>query len=184
MSAPFFLSLLVCLIILQSLYSAGAPSLFAVHILCMAPMAPLGALALTAVKQRKSPHSVSMIDEAAKKDRVESFVIWHSFLASFAICLAFIGLVAIYQQKEAFGKPHLQTIQYGFALEEMGVGWPTDHLLIELQFLLPYRSSWAGVLTCASWLVTFLSAQPHVWRDQWRSRRLELFSKKVPPRGS
>mmetsp|Transcript_48638 Transcript_48638/g.85950 ORF Transcript_48638/g.85950 Transcript_48638/m.85950 type:complete len:197 (+) Transcript_48638:2-592(+) len=115
----------------------------------MAPMVPLGTAGLSSVRQRKQPPSKTLKDAAARKRRSEWLVIRHFVSSASALYIAAVGLMAIYQQKELLAKPHLATLH-----------------------------SWAGVATLLTWLATYLSAQPQVWRDQLRTRRFSLLTNK------
>jgi len=147
------LSGLISALILSRLALSEAPRLFTLHVACMAPMVPLGTAGLSSVRQRKQPPSKTLKDAAARKRRSEWLVIRHFVSSASALYIGAVGLMAIYQQKELLAKPHLATLH-----------------------------SWAGVATLLTWLATYLSAQPQVWRDQLRTRRFSLLTNKVLPR--
>jgi len=140
---------LVCFVVLRRLATSGAPRLFALHVGCMAPMLPLGTAAVSTIRQRKRPPAVPIREPGGRKKRAEWLVIRHFFSSAAALYAAAVGLGAIYLQKEALGRPHLQT---------------------------PH--AFAGVLAFGVWLAAYLSAQPHVWRDQIRARRFSLLRNK------
>ena len=143
------LSGIVCGIVLQRVALVAPPRLFALHVICMAPMLPLGTAGISTVRQRLSPPPVQLTDAAAKKRRKDWLVIRHFMASAAALYVAGVGLTAIYLHKAALGRAHLRTVH-----------------------------SWLGASAWVVWLGAYLAAQPHVWRDQWRARSFSLLRNK------
>ena len=140
---------MVCGAVLRQVASSRPPRLFALHVLCMAPMLPLGTAGISTVRQRLSPPAVKLPNAAAKRRRSEWLVIRHFLASAAALYVASLGLCAIWLHKEALGRAHLTT----------------PHALL-------------GAAAWALWLGAYLAAQPHVWRDQLRARKFSLFTNK------
>eukprot|EP00966_Prymnesium_polylepis_P314487 7267119-Prymnesium_polylepis.1 len=221
---------LVCFVVLRRLATSGAPRLFALHVGCMAPMLPLGTAAVSTIRQRKRPPAVPIREPGGRKKRAEWLVIRHFFSSAAALYAAAVGLGAIYLQKEALGRPHLQTPQCACRPRALSLHRPrcgaTHRCSLPCRMRGPTtlrtprcrppararhgarprprtrrrapetppamlrackhttpsrgaRSAFAGVLAFGVWLAAYLSAQPHVWRDQIRARRFSLLRNKV-----
>lgn len=104
-------SALFYLLVMYRLLSSDVPRLFAIHVACMAPMVPLGTAGLSMVRQRKRPPASPIKDPGMRKARIEWLVIRHFVFSAAALYIAGGGLVAIYQQKQLLGKPHLTSWQ-------------------------------------------------------------------------
>ena len=140
---------MVCAAVLNQVASSRPPRLFALHVLSMAPMLPLGTAGISTVRQRLSPPAVKLPNAAAKKRRSEWLVIRHFIASAAALYVASLGLFAIWLHKEALGRAHLTT----------------PHALL-------------GAAAWALWLGAYLAAQPHVWRDQLKARKFSLLTNK------
>ena len=141
----------VCGIVLRRLSVVSAPSLFALHVACMAPMLPLAVASISTVRQRlRKPSNVPpSAPRYWRKQRAEWLVIRHFVTSAAALYLSAGGLVAIWRHKVAIGRPHLTTVH-----------------------------AWSGLATWGAWLAAYLIAQPQVWRDQIKARRFSLLSNK------
>ncbi len=140
----------VCWACLWQLSLVSATRLLTLHVAFMAPIIPLGTSAVSTVRQRKRAPKIKLADARARKRRAEWLIIRHFVASASALYLAAAGMAAIWLQKRSLGRRHLTT---------------------------PH--SWAGAAAFALWLATYLSAQPQVWRDQWRQRR-KLVSHRRP----
>ena len=139
----------VCGMLLQRVAIESPPRLFALHVACMAPMLPLGTAAISTVRQRLSKPPTRLPDAAARKRRSEWLIIRHFMTSAAALYVATVGLGSIYLHKQALGRAHLRTVH-----------------------------SWLGASAWALWLASYVAAQPHVWRDQWRARSFSLLRNK------
>ena len=148
LSWQIVLSGLVSGLVLNQLRHSSASKLLTLHVSCLAALPPLGTAAISTVRQRKLPSAAKLPGDLRKR-RLEWLVIRHFLTSAAALYAATVGIVAIWLQKGAAGRPHLST----------------SHGRV-------------GGLAFALWVATYLSAQPHVWRDQWRARRFSLFSNK------
>lgn len=144
------LSGVICFAVLNRLADTGPPRLFALHVACMAPMLPLGAAALSTVRQRLVPPAgAKKLKGEQRRKRGEWLVIRHFLTSASALYLSGAGMASIWLHKRAIGKAHLTSVH-----------------------------SWLGVSTWALWLAAYLAAQPHVWRDQLRARKFSLLTNK------
>ena len=139
----------VCAICLRQLSISAVPSMLALHVACMAMMLPLGVAGVSSIRRRKAKPKQPPADAAARKRRVELYVIRHFLASALALYGSVVGMVAIYTHKVLFGRPHLRT-----------------------------SHSWVSVAAFLLWLAAYLAAQPHVWRDQIRDRRFSLLTNK------
>ena len=139
----------VCGALLITLQQAPPPNLFALHVASMAPMLPLGTAAVSTVRQRLTRPTTKLPDAAARRRRGEWLMIRHFVASALALYIAAFGLVAIALHKNALGRPHLSTAH-----------------------------SRLGAAAWLLWLLAYVSAQPHVWRDQWRDRAFSLLRNK------
>ena len=111
----------------------------------MAPMVPLGTAAISTVRQRLKPPHKPLRDRAAKRRRVERLVIRHFATSASALYVGVgVGLSTIWRHQTMTGRPHMASLH-----------------------------SWLGVGALGVWGAAYLSAQPHIWRDQIRARRWE-----------
>jgi len=127
------------------------PLLFALHVACMAPMLPLGISAISTVRQRLIPAAETPAGATTgwRKRRAEWLVIRHFLTSAGAFYAAGAGIVSIWLHKNSLGRAHLTSVH-----------------------------SWLGVATWAAWLAAYVSAQPNVWKDQWKDRRFSLWGNK------
>jgi len=145
------LSGLVSAVVLQRLSTSAVPLLFALHVACMAPMLPLGISAISTVRQRLIPAAETPAGATTgwRKRRAEWLVIRHFLTSAGAFYAAGAGIVSIWLHKNSLGRAHLTSVH-----------------------------SWLGVATWAAWLAAYVSAQPNVWKDQWKDRRFSLWGNK------
>ena len=142
----------VCACSLAHLRLARAPALVAAHVGLMSLMLPLGTAALSNVRQVKAKPSDAKRppDAAGRKARAERLIIRHFATSALALYAGVVGLAAIVcAGTAARGAAHLGSAHGRF-----------------------------GALALALWGATYLSAQPHVWRDQLKARRFSLFTNK------
>eukprot|EP00310_Coccolithus_braarudii_P025162 CAMPEP_0183335900 /NCGR_PEP_ID=MMETSP0164_2-20130417/4046_1 /TAXON_ID=221442 /ORGANISM="Coccolithus pelagicus ssp braarudi, Strain PLY182g" /LENGTH=294 /DNA_ID=CAMNT_0025505329 /DNA_START=12 /DNA_END=896 /DNA_ORIENTATION=+ len=139
----------VCAICLRQLSISTVPSMLALHVACMSLMLPLGVAGVSSIRRRKAKPKQKPVDAAARKRRVELYVIRHFVASAFALYGSAAGMVAIFRHTATLGRPHLRT---------------------------PH--SWVGVGAFLLWLAAYFAAQPHVWRDQIRERRFSLLTNK------
>lgn len=120
------------------------PRLFRLHVLLMAPMLPFGTAAVTSLRARSAPPPPGpRPPPAERKQRVKTLVKLHFLLSALALYAATAGLAAIFLHKQRLGRAHFASVH-----------------------------SWAGGLTLLLWLSAYLSAQPNVWADVIKQRRL------------
>jgi len=147
------LSGVVCGIVVSSLAvgvcRAQVTRLFALHVACMAPMLPFGVAAVATVRRRLTPPETKSTEPSARKKRGEWLVIRHFLTSATAFYVSTIGLAGIWLHKETLGLAHLST-----------------------------SHAWLGVSAWTVWLAAYVSAQPHVWRDQIRARKFSLLTNK------
>lgn len=124
--------------------SAALPRLFRLHVLLLSPMLALGTAGVTTLRSRTAPPPPPpRPPPAARKRRMEVLVKLHFALSATALYAALAGVAAIFQHKQRLGRAHFATIH-----------------------------SCSGAFAVAIWLAAYLSAQPNVWRDVWKQRRL------------
>ena len=141
---------LVCFAVLDRVVKASPPRFFMMHVACMAPMLPLGVGAVSTIRQRLvKPPSSKLTEPGARKRRSEWLVIRHFITSASAFYVASAGLYGIWRHKNMIGRAHFRS---------------------------PH--SWLGLTTWLVWMIAYASAQPKVWRDQWRDRKFSLWSNK------
>ena len=96
----------VSAVVLRRLSTVSVPPLFAWHVMCMAPVLPLGAASISTVRQRLRPPPGT----TNRKQRAEWLVIRHFMAAAAALYIAAAGIVSIWLHKQSIGRAHLTTV--------------------------------------------------------------------------
>jgi len=144
---PVWLALGTSGAVLAAVPRSTMPRLLLLHLCGVAPLLPLGAAARVAVRRRSlklPPTDGPPPTPSMRKARATWMVKLHAIASAGGLYSAVIGVVAIYANKAAAGKPHLASLH-----------------------------SRVGASAMALWLASYLVAQPHIWRDVWRVLRKE-----------
>eukprot|EP00967_Tisochrysis_lutea_P036081 scaffold43345_cov26-Tisochrysis_lutea.AAC.1 len=151
--SPLWLSVATSGAILARAPWETMPRLLILHLCGLVPMLPLGAAARIAVRKRLQRSTTKQqLSPTAKKNRATSMVKAHAVCSGVALYAGIIGVVSIFLNKAAAGRPHLTSL----------------HGRI-------------GAATIACWFATYAVAQPEIWRDVWRRLRRDG-SFKLKPR--
>lgn len=116
------------------------PRLLVLHLCGVAPLLPLGVAARVAVRQRlRLPATQPPASATEKKARATWLVRLHAVCSAAAFVLTAAGVVSIFLNKAAAGKPHLTSLHGRL-----------------------------GAATLACWVGAYAVAQTQIWRDVWR----------------
>jgi hypothetical protein len=117
------------------------PRLLVLHMCGVTPLLPLGVAARVAVRRRLSLPATQLPASATeKKARATWLVRLHAVCSAAGFALAAGGVLCIYLNKVAAGKPHLTSLHGRL-----------------------------GAATLACWIGAYVVAQRQIWRDVWRS---------------
>ena len=104
---PAMLGCLVCAAAVKpALAAKGSAPLLAAHVVAMAPMLPLGAAGITAVRLRYAKPTSGK----PSRSRNQRLVKIHFAAAAIALYASVPGLAAIFAHKRMLNKPHLTTL--------------------------------------------------------------------------